>query len=181
MWKIVPIVLICLALIFSIGLKTVGGQESKKQLNSATYTALPKVKNVDSVHFDISARRNGTFTEAIEIKATLFNNGGDTIYFLTNTCEGEQYSLRYNAAKFILTSVKNCNASYPRLQKIAPKGHYDFQGRFRSNSMEAKITVGFDFYSVHKSIDLSQISLANIHNRPIKDQNVLWANEKTIE
>lgn len=181
MRKIVIPIVLCLASKLSPGQKIFAGQESKKRVDAATLTTSIKVLNVDGIRFDISARRINPSKDAIEIKATLFNNNVDTIYFLTSTCEGDQYSLRYDSSKFILTPTTLCNASFPRLQKIPPKRKYNFQAHFRSNSKETRISIGFDFYPVDKSIDLSQINLGDIHNRPIKDQNVLWADEKTIK
>ena len=181
MRKIVSIGFICLASKISFEQKIFYGQESRKQLDLASLARSIKSKNVDNVRFDISARRINTFAETIEINATLSNNNIDTIYFLTSTCEGEQYSLRYDTAKYILTPFMNCNASYPKLQKISPKGQYNFLAHFHFNGKETKIKLGFDFYPIAKSIDLSKIALGDIHNRPTKDQNILWADEKTIK
>jgi hypothetical protein len=181
MWKIISIMFICLASKVSVGQKIPGEQDSKKQVDATTLSASIKSKNITGVRFDISASRLDVFKETIKIKATLFNNNVDTIYFLTSTCDGEQYSLRYDTAKFISSPFINCNASYPRIQKIAPKGQYDFLAHFHSIRKETKINLGFDFYIVDKSIDLSKISLDKIHNRPTKEQNILWTGEKTIK
>jgi hypothetical protein len=140
-----------------------------------------KVK--ENIRFDFTVGRINTFKETIEIKATLFNDNADTVYFLSSSCDGEQYSLRYDTAKFVLTPFINCNASYPRLMKIAPKGQYDFQAHFRCSSKETKIKLGFDFYSVDQSFDLTNKNLGdiNIFNRPKDKQTIIWADEKTIK
>jgi len=169
MRKIATLMLLCLASMLS------DAQAKLSGLN------VDKVVIINDVRFDISTRRIHSFKEAIEIKAIIFNNNIDTIYFLTSTCEGEQYSLRYDTAKFILTPFMNCNASYPRLQKLLPKGQHDFIAHFRFKDKETEIKLGFDFYHIAKSIDLSKIGLGDIHNRPTKDQNVLWADEKKIK
>lgn len=149
-------------------LSSTGSQETQK-----------KVK--ENIRFDFTAGRINTFKETIEIKASLFNDNTDTVYFLSSSCDGEQYSLRYDTAKFVLTPFMNCNASYPRLMKIAPKGQYDFQAHFRCSSKETKIKLGFDFYSVDKSLDLNKITLEDIHGRNEKEQTVIWTDEKTIK
>jgi len=181
MRKIATLMLLCLASMLSDAQAKLSGPEREKQVTTSTRTMSIKVINVNDVRFDISARRIHSFKETIEIKATIFNNSIDTIYFLTSTCEGEQYSLRYDTAKFILTPFMNCNASYPRLQKLLPKGQHDFIAHFRFKDKETEIKLGFDFYPIAKSIDLSKIGLGDIHNRPTKDQNVLWADEKKIK
>src|SRR5690554_279790 len=138
-----------------------------------------KVK--ENIRFDFTAGRINTFEETIEIKASLFNDDTDTVYFLSSSCDGEQYSLRYDTTKFVLTPFINCNASFPRLMKISPKGQYNFQAHFRCSSKETIIKLGFDFYSVDKSLDLNKITLADIHGRNEREQTVIWTDEKTIK
>ncbi|MDR1761270.1 MAG: hypothetical protein LBR55_02350 [Bacteroidales bacterium] len=106
-----------------------------------------------NIYFDFTAQRIDTYW--ITIKASLFNDNADTVYFLSATCDGEQYSLQYDTAKFALTPFISCNASCPQIIKIAPKGQHDFEARFRSSSKETKIKLGFDFYSVDKTFDLT--------------------------
>jgi len=140
-------------------------------------------KAKENIRFDFTSVRINTFKETIEIKATLYNDNADTVYFLSSSCDGEQYSLRYDTAKFVLTPFLNCNASYPGLLKIAPKGKHGFQAHFRCSSTETKIKLGFDFYSVDKSFDLTNKNLGdiNIFNRPKDKQTIVWADEKTIK
>ena len=159
-----------------------GRQESKAELNLAG-SDKTEIKAKENIRFDFSAGRINTFQETIEIKASLFNDNADTVYFLSYSCDGEQYSLRYDTAKFVLTPFLVCNASYPRLMKIAPKGQYDFQAHFGCSSKETKIKLGFDFYSVNKSFDLTNKNLGNINifNRPKDMQTIIWADEKTIK
>jgi hypothetical protein len=85
---------------------------------------------IRNIHFAFKAERINTFKESIEIKATLYNDNVDTVYFLTSSCDGEQYSLRYDTTKFELTPFMECNVSFTRLGKIAPKGRYYFQSIF---------------------------------------------------
>jgi hypothetical protein len=174
---------ILILIILTLGLSCISGrQKSKAELNVVGSDKID-IKAKENIRFDFSAVRINTFHETIEIKASLFNDNIDTVYFLSSTCEGEQYSLRFDTAKFVLTPFKNCNASFPRLMKIAPKGQYDFQAHFNCSSKEAKVKLGFDFYSVDKSFDLKNKNLGdiNIFNRPKDKQTIIWADEKTIK
>jgi len=159
-----------------------GGQESKVDglLISDKTIATNEIRGI---RFYIKAGRINTLKETIEIKAIIYNDNIDTAYFLTSTCDGEQYSLRYDTAKFELTPLMNCNASFPRVVKIAPKGQYDFQAHFRCSSSETKIKMGFDFYSVDKLIDLTNKNLGNLNifNRQQNKQTIIWADNATIE
>ena len=132
------------------------------------------------VKFDFTIKKSNDTNQIIYINATLFNNNTDTIYFLSSSCEGDQYSLRFNNEKFDILSFIHCNVSYPRMRKIAPKGQYDFGTYIKYSDNETKIKLGFDFYPVDKSIDLKAISLANIHHREEGKQTIIWANEKVI-
>ena len=147
-----------------------------------------RIKNTEikvnkNIYFDFSAEQINNIGRTIEIKikANLINKNTDTVYFLSSSCEGDQYSLRYDKSKFTLSPYINCNLSFPRLIKIAPKGHYGFQAHFRCSSKHTKIKLGFDFYSVDKSIDLNKIILSDIHGRNKKEQTVIWTEEKTIK
>ena len=114
-----------------------------------------------------------TFHETIEINASLFNDNADTAYFLSSSCDGEQYSIRYDTAKFVLTPFMNCYASFPRLMKIVPKGQFDFKAHFTCRSDENKIKLGFDFYSVDKSIDFTKITLSDVLDRLEHEQVII--------
>jgi hypothetical protein len=173
---------ILILIILTLGLSFISGRQSKAELNVVGSDKID-IKAKENIRFDFSAVRINTFQETIEIKASLFNDNIDTVYFLSSTCEGEQYSLRYDTSKFVLTPFKNCNASFPKLMKIAPKGQYDFQAHFSCSSKEAKVKLGFDLYSVDESIDLKNKNLGdiNIFNRPKDKQTIIWADEKTIK
>ncbi len=171
--------LIILTLLISCKL---GEQESNVEvLHKVDKTTA--TNEIRGIRFAVKAGRINTFKETIEIKATLYNDNIDTAYFLTSTCDGEQYSLRYDTTKFELTPFMNCNASFPRIGKIAPKGQYDFQAHFGCSSSETKIKVGFDFYSVDKSFNLNNRNLGNLNifNRPLDEQTIIWTEGVTIK
>jgi len=154
------------------------GTQKKESELTVVNTIKADTKDQSNIRFNFSVKPLNNVKEIIEIKASIFNDNTDTVYFLSSTCNGEQYALRYDTTKFELTPFINCNASFPRIMKIAPKGQYDFRAQFRCNSTEHKIKLGFDFYAVNKSFDLTKMSLADIHNRKI--QTIIWADEKTI-
>lgn len=170
-------------LILGLGLSCNSGRSESSTELKVLGTDKTEIKADKNIRFDFSTGRINTFQETIEIKASLFNDNIDTIYFLSSTCDGEQYSLRYDTAKFLLTPFINCNASYPIIIKIAPKSQHDFQAHFRCRNAETKIKLGFDFYLVDKSFNLTSKNLENINifNRPKDKQIIVWADEKTIK
>lgn len=135
-----------------------------------------------NIRFDFTAERGNVSADIIEIKASLFNDNKDTVYFLSSTCEGEQYSLRTDIAGCGLATLINCNASYPLVVKIAPEGRHDFRANFQCDSNITGIKLGFDFYSIDKSFDLAgkTIGEINIFNRPAGEQTIIWADEQQI-
>jgi hypothetical protein len=182
---------ILLFTILTLGLSCVSGrQEYQIEYKVGEYDIIQQSfvnpdktqgKSKKNIRFDFSASRINTYKETIEIKASLFNDNTDTVYFLSSSCDGAQYSLHYDRTKFVLTPFLNCNVNYPILIKIAPKGQYNFQAHFRCSSKETKIKLGFDFYPVDKSFDLNKISLAGVHGRQEKEQSIIWTDVKTIE
>jgi len=160
--------------------KTVKSESTFHDTNS------PESIKTANIQFDFSAKhikshKNRYVRDAtIEINASLFNNNQDTLYFLSISCDGDQYSLKYDTSKFNLTPFMVCNASFPVVQRIAPKGHYNFQAHFSSHNNQTKIKLGFDFYLVDKSFDINNKHLTII-KRPQNKQTILWAVEKTIK
>lgn len=137
----------------------------------------------DNIRFDFKAKIINTPEATLVIDASLCNYNEDTVCFLSSTCDGEQYSLRYDTSKFTLTPYPLCNASWPIMIKIAPGKQHSFQAHFRCHGNESKIKLGFDFYSVDKSFNLTNKKLGdlNIFNRPKAKQTIIWAEEQTIK
>jgi hypothetical protein len=152
-----------------------GAHQNADSLNGKIYNSDGKIR------FDFSAHRISTEKAMVEINAILTNTTADTAYFLSSSCDGNQYSLKYDTSKFRMEPRINCNASWPLIEKIAPKSEIKFETYFRNLSNETKIKLGFDFYQVEKSFDKRKLKLLQIYNRGVKTQNIIWANEKTIE
>ena len=154
--------------------------ENKNELNYSDSIKTKSTNNAD-LRFDFSAYNLRAYSDKgiVEIDATLYNCKTDTIYFLTSSCDGEQYSLQYDTAKFKPYPIAVCNESWPIIAKIAPKGFYKFKAHFRSKTKESKIKLGLDLYAVEKSFDLKSKNL-NIFNRNEKEKNIIWAKEKII-
>ena len=136
-------------------------------------------KDEKNIRFDFTAGQIEKNDETIEIKASLFNDNLDTVYFLSSTCDGEQYSLCYDTLKFVSTPIFLCNASFPKIIKIGPKGKHDFKTHFKCVNNETIIKLGFDFYSLDKSYDLKNKNLEYI--RSDANHTVIWAIEKSIK
>jgi hypothetical protein len=67
-----------------------------------------------------------------------------------------------------------CNASWPIIDKIAPKKRYGIIAQLRNKSKETKIKLGFKFIELDKNSDISKVNYKN-------DKDTLWSEEKNIE
>jgi hypothetical protein len=155
-------------------------QEQKSEIKVVRKEKVELISN-DKIRFDFLAAHINTSKETIEINASLYNDYSDTAYFLSSSCDGEQYSLSYDTTKFSLFPYLLCNISYPIIIKIAPKGHHDFKAHFTCSRTEKKIKLGFDFYSVNSSFDLQKQKDLKIFYRPKDKQTIIWAEEKIIK
>jgi len=157
-------------------------EENKETIQYAHSTNQISVKLNQKIRFDFTAKSNKDSFPYLEINASIYNDNQDTVYFLTTSCFGEIYSIKYDTAKFDLQPLLTCNASFPTIEKIAPNGRFDFQAYFRCKAKINNIKLGFDFYAVDKSFDLKSIdeNIFQIHNRPDSDLNIIWAEEKSI-
>lgn len=142
------------------------------------------VAKTENLTFDFLAQRINTYKETVEILGSVINIGEDTVYFLTTSCDGEQYSLVFDTTLFALTPTLFCNFSMPQIGKIAPNSNFNFMARFHCSSSQSKMKLGFDICLVDKSyttmrrVELDEI---RIFNRPPENQYILWAEEKEIK
>ncbi len=171
------------------------GAQSSPQIDKATGAGpisqdatkkdnTPETETIKDIRFAVKSCRTDASKDTIGIRATLYNDNTDTVYFLSTSCYGVLYSLRYNTAKFDLSPLVFCNASWPQLNSIAPKGQYPFlvYARLRRKINEQKIKLGFDFYSVDKSVYPTNEKLKSSNFfRPEKQQTIIWAEHTTIE
>lgn len=171
-------------IIFSIWFTLSCGKKDQNKVPPFMNTPPPTSKNI---RFDFKAiNKPGFHTvyKSFEVTGTLFNDNPDTAYFLTTTCDGPQYSLRFDTAQFESDPQVLCVASWPMVKKIPPNGKYDFQAFMKSKTPATKIILGFDFYEVDSSFnvdsfDIESLNWALIHNR--KNPNIVWAQEHPIE
>lgn len=134
--------------------------------------------------FDFSAQRINTYKETVEILGSIINPGEDTVYFLTTSCDGEQYSIVFDTTHFTLTPTLFYNFSLPQIGKIAPKSNFNFMARFHCSSSQSKMKLGFDICLIDKSYTTMRQEEWNkirIFNRPPENQFILWAEEKEIK
>jgi hypothetical protein len=169
--------------IIAIGIVSCNDTLTKTQVASqiVNQKTVPIVDIPDNVRFDFKATNMVNFKKTIEINATLFNDNSDTIYFLTSSCDGMQYSLEYDTTKLFLTPFMNCNASFPMIEKIPPKGKLDFDAHFSFREKVTSINLGFNFYRVDRSFDLIKIKLYDVYHRPGNIKNIKWADTKSVQ
>lgn len=177
MKRVIPLFIIAIW-IFSCNDTSTKTQVVSQIINERTSSVL---SSSDNVRFDFKATNMVKFKKTIEINATLFNDNSDTIYFLTSSCDGTQYSLEYDTTKLFLTPVMNCNASFPMIGEIPPKGKLNFDAHFSFKEKVTSIKLGFDFYRIDKSFDLTKIELHDVYHRPGNIKNIKWADTKSVE
>jgi hypothetical protein len=168
--------------IFSFLLASCGfNTTTSKDQQVITNTSNNNTNRIDSIQFSCYATRIAEFGNTIKINASLLNQSSDTLYFLSSTCDGAQYSLRFDTSNYSLTPRINCNASYPIIINLNPNDHYDFETYFSCKGSEKQIKLGFDFYSVEKNAKVTEFSLDKIVNGSQTEQNILWAEEVNID
>lgn len=155
------------------------GSPSDKSISALHDSLAAPLKNI---RFSYVATRINDPGETIEVNALLINENPDTVYFLSTTCFGEQYSLVYDTTTFKSTPKVLCHTSGPKIISIPPGGKYEFGAHFRPTNQATKIKLGFDFYAVDKSFDLSIRPgiVFQIFNRPFEKQTIIWADEQLI-
>lgn len=145
-------------------------------------------KAPENIRFDITATYLDNFNKSvIEIDATIFSDNIDTIYFLTTSFTwDEQYSLQYDESNLELSPLLNCNATFPIILKIAPHDKYNFKAHFKYIKALKEIKLGYDFYKVEKSFDLTKFNspginyFSVIHYRSRGEKSIVWSGVKQI-
>lgn len=131
----------------------------------------------DNIKFDFRAEKLSKFNETIKIYGTLFNPNKDTVYFLTTSCNGIQYCLRYDSTLFSAEPFILCNASWPIVDKIPPNGKLDFTAHLKALGKVKEIKLGFSLYEVESSFDLNdpKLSLHSVYELNRAHKNIIWA------
>lgn len=146
-------------------------------------TPYQKDNNNPSGHisFDYTAIRLDKQKDIIEVKASLVNQLTDTVYYLSTSCNGDQYSLIIDTMKYSVVPLTECAEIVPVLKKIPPMGRYTFNAKLKANTIDEKIRLGFDLFKAEKGTALSGLTFNNIHRRSMNDKNILWTDERLIE
>lgn len=139
--------------------------------------SLEQKQEQKSFIFDFTATQS---ENELKIEAFLENKGNETVYLLTTTCEGEQYSIKFDSTQLDLAPKILCNASFPKLDSILPKQKHYFTTYFWTKTKVEKLKLGFDFFQVEKEYKIPKNININIFNRPENEQNIIWSEEKKI-
>ena len=100
------------------------------------------------IRFEFVAAKAKEFKGLIKIEGILFNDGKDTTYFLSSTCDGMQYNLSYDTTKWDLFPRISCNVNYPLKEKIAPMEKINFNAFFKPKVKCAEIDLQFFYYLI---------------------------------
>lgn len=133
------------------------------------------------IGFDYVATRLDKQKDMIEVKGFLVNDNPDTAYFLTTTCNGEQYSLVIDTLKYEVVPVKDCSESAPVLKSIPPRSRYTFEAKLKTTARDEKIRLGFDYFTAERGMAVNGRTHNAIHNRLPQDKYILWTDERLIE
>jgi hypothetical protein len=147
-----------------------------KQLDSTQIDSTRRIR----FDFKVSFSKDWKIRYIFTIDGTLYNNTSDTLYFLTTTCDGMQYSSQFDSDKFSLAPTIACNATFDKIEKIAPQSQSHFSANLINKTKEKMIRLGYDFYEVERKFKLSKNERRNIYNRPLFEKNVIWADRKCL-
>lgn len=136
--------------------------------------------SVNGIRFEAAAKQLNP-EALVSVTCTLFNDNDDTAYFVTSSCAGEAYSIQYDTSLFYLNPMINCNASWPMMSKIPPHGNVVLETHFINRKNQPTMKLGYDFFKVKPTFDISKLSLADVHYRPQQNKTVVWADAVTIE
>lgn len=132
--------------------------------NSAIPDSVSQAQNpvLDSlrknIRFEYSARFLDANNRRIEVTAQLFNDNDTSVYFLTGTCDSDQYWLNYDTSQVNLTPAIQCNASYPIVAEIKSDSGYLFKATFFNKSNSTNLQLGFYFYGMNRSQETDKLT-----------------------
>lgn len=135
------------------------------------------------ITFSYTVSKIESYKGELEVNASLYNDYLDTAFFLSSSCDGIMYSLRYDTTEMDIIPQILCNASFPIILAIPPKEKIDFTFYFGFKKQISSLKLGIDYYSVDKSFkrkEHPEIDLTKIHYRPKNEQVVIWGDEKMI-
>lgn len=135
----------------------------------------------DSLQFVFTVIHKDRQNLIIKVNASLLNPFPDTVYFLTYTCDGLVYDFVYDTAKLELMPHYLCNATFPILGKIPPKGQLDFDASFMQRSADKTVKLGYGIFRVDKNFPIKAGISQLIEFRQKATRTVLIGGEKIIQ
>lgn len=117
----------------------------------------------------------------VRVDCSLLNNTLDTIYFLSTSCNGYKYSLRFNEQEFELYEMIRCRYSETSVQELIPGEPLRFVCYLQEIKRKEKTRLGFDLYTIDSKNHFSDSINYPIFNRMVEEQEVIWGDSVGIE
>jgi hypothetical protein len=153
--------------------------EVNASARDSTIQVEPEI-NTGPVRFDFTASRLIEQPDIIEVKAWLINDLADTVYYVSTSCNGEQYALEFDTVKYTVIPLMDCDVDTSVVRIIPPLSRHTFEARLRASTKDERIRLGFDFFRTQKGTTVTGMTSDRIYGNDT-DNNILWAEERRFE
>ncbi len=114
------------------------------------------------------------------VNGTIYNSTAKPVYYLSSSCNGLDYYLKFSQETAQATPLIQCNASYPLIGVIHSKDSLAFDTYIHKDSGE--VQVGIDFRQINMMIPRQKLidspALVNkIYNATTNPDDILWSIE----
>ena len=133
-----------------------------------------------NIRFEFTAARMPDYKDMIEIKAVLYNDNDTAVSFLSMSCDGDQYLLKYDTAKFMVYPFIACNSDHVLVQKIPARGKYEFKAHCQLKTKQLNIGLGVYLYQVDRKFDVKKFDRKMFYPLVYKEENVIDGGVKSL-
>lgn len=180
-WKITVKHFLYSALILLLSCNCSPGKHNNTIPDTASRVHNPILDSLrKNIHFEYSAKFVDLNNRRIEVTAHLFNDNDTAAYFLTGTCDSDQYWLNYDTSQVTLTATIQCNASYPILAEIKSDSGYLFKATFFNKSNSTNLQLGFYFYGMNRPQELDNLNWIDCARLIRHEKNLIPGKEIAI-
>ncbi|HRG90742.1 MAG TPA: hypothetical protein PLW44_17085 [Chitinophagales bacterium] len=117
--------------------------ESEKIIYSKSH-----VYSTPQLSFTYKVVHDSVFENEIIVIGTLYNKDSVPFYFFNTTCDGTQYLLGYDTARFYSSPRMNCYANYLTIDKIPAKSEVVFNAYFMPIGKQNRIELDICLQSI---------------------------------
>ncbi len=144
-----------------------------------SFGILASEKSVERLTFSYTIVKDTVFENSYIVHGDIKNVTSETIYFLSESCNGLDYDLSTSNPKGQIDIIMHCFVSLPEKCSIKANDHFTFRSRIALSSPLKEIALSLNLYELSANEEIKDESIASIIMR--KRSKVILLQGPTVQ